>query len=141
MECAPPAPHVKGRDVQFRFPPIRLFDPFDPLASVTPLLAMRRPLLLAVIGLVLVNPGQARAVDKLPPLKPVRLKIRSIVGLARSQAPLTFEIGLECDPGKFYEGRLELKWYVGRRLVHEFLSHDLAVTGGGQLLRVTLPPI
>jgi hypothetical protein len=52
-----------------------------------------------------------------------------------------FEIGLDCDSDKLFEGRLEVKWYLGNRLVHDYLSPELAVTAGGKRLRVSLPPL
>jgi hypothetical protein len=87
------------------------------------------------------NSPMVRAADAPPPPKPIRLIVRPVVGLARSLAPQTFEVGLESTSGKFYEGRLELQWYIGRRLVHEFVSRDLAITRGGQRMRLTVPPI
>jgi hypothetical protein len=86
-------------------------------------------------------PPVVRAADAPPPPRPIRLIVRPVVGLARSLAPQTFEIGLESTSGKYYEGRLELQWYVGRRLVHEFVSRDLAIPRGGQRMRLTVPPI
>lgn len=102
---------------------------------------MRRTILLVVIGLVLEVPRLLAAADTQKSLKPLRFSVKSIVPRARSHAPQMIEVGLDCDSDKLFEGRLELKWYLGKRLVHEFLSHELAVTAGGQRLRVTLPPI
>ncbi|MGE5194194.1 MAG: hypothetical protein ACM3U2_17005, partial [Deltaproteobacteria bacterium] len=102
---------------------------------------MQRLILLATVGLVLAMPGRGGAIDRPVPPKPVRLKVRSIVGLGRTQAPQTVEISLDCDLGKSYEGRLELKWYAGHALVHEFHSHEMTLTAAGQQLRLTLPAI
>src|SRR5205823_9789426 len=72
---------------------------------------------------------------------PISVSIKSITARARSQAPQTVIIGLTCDVGKFFEGSLEVKWYLGKRLVHDYLSQEMVETDGGQKLRVTLPPI
>ncbi len=77
-----------------------------------------------------------------PPVPPpIRVSVKSIMARARSQAPQTVLISLECDPAKLFEGRLEIKWYLGKRLVHDYLSQEMIVTGSNQKLRVTLPPL
>jgi len=73
--------------------------------------------------------------------KPLALAIKSIVPRPRSQSPQTVEIDIGCNSPQLIEGRLELKWYVGQRLVHDYVSPDLAITAGGQRFRLVLPPI
>jgi len=96
---------------------------------------------LSLIGLSLGVPRLIVAADNPKLLKPLRFSVKPIIPKARSHAPQLFEIGLDCDSDKFFEGRLELKWYLGKRLVHHYVSHELAVTPGGQRLRVALPPV
>ena len=117
------------------------FDHFDRFDSVSFVPAMRRLIPLMMLGLVLAMPGGAGAFDRPAPPKLIRLKVRPVVGLGRTQAPQTFEISLDCDVGKAYEGWLELKWYAGHALVHEFRSHEIALTSAGQRMRTTLPTI
>ena len=76
-----------------------------------------------------------------PPPKPLKLTIKSIMPLARSQSPQTFDVEIACDSHELFQGRLELKIYLGNRLLHDFLSHELAVTAGGQRFRIMLPPL
>ncbi len=102
---------------------------------------MRRFLLLVLIGLSLGAPRQAAAADNSKLVKPIRFSAKPIIPKARSHAPQMFELSLDCDADKFFEGRLEVKWYIGKRLVHDYLSHELVVTAGGQRLRVALPPL
>jgi hypothetical protein len=73
--------------------------------------------------------------------KPLTLAIKSIVPRPRSQSPQTVEVDIGCNSPQLIEGRLEIKWYVGQRLVHDYQSPDLAVTAGGQRFRLLLPPI
>lgn len=72
---------------------------------------------------------------------PLSLTARPVVARARSQAPQTIEVFLDSSSSQLVQGRLHLKWYLGKRLVHEFVSGDLAIAAGGQRLRVMLPPI
>lgn len=101
---------------------------------------MRRTILLSLFGLLLACRGDAVAADVKPP-RPIRFKILPAAGLGRSQAPQTYEVWLESASKKMYEGRLELKTYIGSRLVNEYLSQELAVTDIGQRFRMMLPPI
>lgn len=72
---------------------------------------------------------------------PLSLTVRPVVARARSQAPQTIEVFLDSSTSQLVQGRLHLKWYLGKRLVHEFVSSDLAIAAGGQRLRLMLPPI
>jgi len=76
-----------------------------------------------------------------PPPKPLKLKIRPIIPLARSQSPQTFEVELACDSPDLFQGHLELKFYLEKRLLHDFITPDLAVTAGGHRFRIVLPPL
>ena len=96
------------------------------------------PTSLALLVLTLVA-GPGAAANTLP--KPLKLTIKSIMPRARSQAPQTFEVNISCNSPELFQGRLELKIYLGKRLVHEFLSHDLAVTAGDYRFRLVLPPL
>ncbi len=96
-------------------------------------------MLLTLVTLLLVSLGQVLAADR--PLKPLRFMITPVVGLGRSQAPQAFEIWLECNPNKLFEGRLELKSYIGTRLIHEYLSQELTVTEAGLRVRIMLPSV
>src|SRR5262245_11103890 len=123
----------------------KLDSPFDSFNG-SPRVTLRRDrlmclLLPAATALAAVISATAQAADVPPPPKPIRLIVRPVAGLARSLAPQTFEGGLESTSGKFYAGRLELQWYVGRQLVHEFVSRDLAITRDGLRMRLTVPPI
>ncbi len=102
---------------------------------------MRQMVFVALLGLMLASPSLMMSADGAPPYTPLTLKINSIVRRARSQAPQTLEISIDCTSPQLFEGRLEIKWYIGKRLVHEYLSHELAITAGGQRWRVALPPI
>lgn len=102
---------------------------------------MRRTFLLCLLGLLLACRGDAVAADFKPP-RLIRLKVIPIAGLGRSQAPQTYEIWIESTSSKVYEGRLELKTYIGTRLVNDYLSQELVVgDGGGLRLRMMLPPL
>ncbi len=102
---------------------------------------MRRLLLLSLIVLSATAPRLVAAPADPKLLKPLRFVVRPIIPKARSHAPQFFEISLGCDSDKYFEGRLELKWYLGNRLVHDYLSPELAVAAGGRKLRVAVPPI
>src|SRR5579871_3661470 len=102
---------------------------------------MRRIILLSVLSLLLACRGNSMAAD-VKPIKPIRLKVMPIAGLGRSQAPQNYEIWLEAAPHKLFEGRLELKTYIGARLVNDYLSQELVVSdGGGTRFRMMLPPL
>jgi len=101
-----------------------------------------RNLLAAGLAVVAVagSGGALRSAGAAVP-KPVTLSIKSIVPRPRSLAPQTVEVDLGCNASELIEGRLEIKWYVGQRLVHDYVSPDLAITAGGQRFRLELPPI
>src|SRR6516165_9985912 len=102
---------------------------------------MRRLFLAACLSLVIAGAigPTAAAAPPVPP--PIRVSIKSIMARARSQAPETIIVGLDCEPEKLFEGRLEIKWYLGKRLVHDYLSQEMIVSSVAQRLRITLPPI
>ncbi|MSR58841.1 MAG: hypothetical protein EXS05_14515 [Planctomycetaceae bacterium] len=72
---------------------------------------------------------------------PVKLSITSLVARARSQAPQMIEVSLNNSLNQLLEGELELKFYVGRRLVGEYQSDTLVLSGDTQRFRIMLPPI
>ncbi len=76
-----------------------------------------------------------------PPPPPLKLLVKSIMPRARSQSPQTFEVEIVCDSPQLFQGHLELKVYLGKRLLHDFVSQVLAVTAGGQRFRLLLPPL
>jgi hypothetical protein len=98
---------------------------------------------LRCLGLVIVlaAPRLGQAASQPAPLKPLKLSVRSIVPRARSQAPQTVDIRLGCNSPKLFTGRLELKWYLNKRLVHEYVSPELTVTEGGHMFRILVPQI
>jgi hypothetical protein len=95
------------------------------------------------LGLVvlLATPGLAQAQGNPPALKPLKLKVISTVARARSQAPQTVDIRVSCNSPKLFTGRLLLKWYLNKRLVHDYVSPELTVTEGGHQFRVLVPQV
>src|SRR5258708_17697272 len=99
---------------------------------------MRQIFWLRLIAAVLALWGAGRPADAGGLLS---LTVRPVVARARSQAPQTIEVFLDSSTSQLVQGRLHLKWYLGKRLVHKFVSSDLAIAAGGQRLRLMLPPI
>lgn len=94
------------------------------------------PFLLALIALSF--PASARAANP-PQVLPLRMGLTSMVPRPRSQAPQIVELGLQSDLPELLQGRLELQWYYGKRLIHSYVSPELVVATGSQRLRLTLP--
>ena len=101
---------------------------------------MRRIGLISLIALVLAISGLP-SVAAAPPPKPLKLVVKPIMTRARSQSPQTLDVEILCDSSELFQGRLELKVYLDKRLLHVIESHDLAITAGGQRFRILLPPL
>src|SRR5262249_49980201 len=91
--------------------------------------------------LLLAAPGLAQAAGNPPTPKPLKLKVISIVPRARSQAPQTVDIRISCNSPKLFTGRLMLKWYLNKKLVHEYVSPEMTVTEGGNTFRLLVPQV
>lgn len=93
------------------------------------------------LAVLLGAPGLVQAVDNPPPLKPLKLRLISVVPRARSQAPQTVDVRVSCNSPKLFTGRLILKWYLNKKLVHEYVSPELTVTDGGYQFRLLVPQV
>jgi hypothetical protein len=93
--------------------------------------------LIAMLG----TPGLAQTPPKPPLLKPLKLSVRPLVPRARSQAPQTVDIRIGCISPKLFTGRLVLKWYLNKKFVHEYVSHEITVTEGGYMFRLLVPQV
>jgi hypothetical protein len=81
----------------------------------------------------LLAPG-ALAADKLSvDLIPLGLR-------ARNGAPITVEARFKWDSTRILEGRLEMEFLEGNRVLGRYRSGELALTGGEQKFRMLLPP-
>ncbi|MFN0053713.1 MAG: hypothetical protein ACKV0T_16150 [Planctomycetales bacterium] len=76
-----------------------------------------------------------------PPKTPIKLTVMGLAPRARSQAPQTIEVSLDNKMTRVVEGVVELKVYVGRRVVMDYRSEPLVLATDPQKLRLTLPPI
>ncbi|MGQ0634571.1 MAG: hypothetical protein ACT4QC_08170 [Planctomycetaceae bacterium] len=72
---------------------------------------------------------------------PIRLAVASPIPRPRSQAPQAVDFVLDSRLDQILEGNVEIKIYVGRKLVQEWNSGTLALGEGSQRLRTLLPPI
>ncbi|MBI3865791.1 MAG: hypothetical protein HY290_28290 [Planctomycetia bacterium] len=102
---------------------------------------MKRLLDVIFVVLLAAAPGAVVAAPRPPPLKPLKMSFRTVVPRARSQAPQTVDIRVDCNSPLLFTGRLELDWYVNKRLVHQYISPELTVTQGGQMYRLLVPQI
>jgi len=59
---------------------------------------------------------------------------------ARNQAPIPVEARFKWDSTRILEGRLEMEFHEGNRVLGRYRSGDLALTGGVQRFRMLLPP-
>lgn len=59
----------------------------------------------------------------------------------RSDAPLPVEARFKWDSTRLLEGRLEMEFREGNRVLGHYRSGELALSGGEQSFRVLLPPI
>jgi hypothetical protein len=59
---------------------------------------------------------------------------------ARNEAPIPVEARFEWDSTRILEGRLEMAFHEGNRVLGRYRSGDLALTGGEQKFRMLLPP-
>jgi len=101
--------------------------------------SLYRLLLGLVAGLgFLASPGLLPAAEI---KSPVRLKINPVIPRPRSHAPQILEVVLDHQFKQLVEGTLELRIYVGRRLVVEYDSLPLVVTNDPQRFQITIPPI
>lgn len=100
---------------------------------------LHRLLLGLVAGFAILSPIGTLAA---PDLKsPVRLKVSPVIPRGRSHAPQIIEVVLSHQFKQLVEGVLELRFYVGRRLVLEYDSLPLVVTNEPQRFQITIPPI
>jgi hypothetical protein len=95
---------------------------------------------IGLIAIVLAISGLP-SVAAAPPPKPLKLVVKSIMPRARSQSPQAIDVELLCESSELLQGRLELKVYLDKHLLHVCESHDLAITAGGQRFRILLPPL
>lgn len=100
---------------------------------------LHRLLLGLVAGFAILAPISTLAA---PDIKsPVRLKVSPVIPRGRSHAPQIIEVVLSHQFKQMVEGVLELRFYVGRRLVLEYDSLPLVVTNEPQRFQITIPPI
>jgi hypothetical protein len=59
---------------------------------------------------------------------------------ARNEAPVPVEARFKWDSTRILEGRLEMEFHEGNRVLGRYRSGDLALTGGEQRFRLLLPP-
>ena len=86
-----------------------------------------------LIALQLLAAG-ASAADKLQAdLIPLGLR-------ARNEAPITVEARFKWDSTRILEGRLEMEFREGNRVLGQYRSGEMALTGGEQKFRMLLPP-
>ena len=60
---------------------------------------------------------------------------------ARNSAPIPVEARFKWDGTRVLEGRLELEFHEGERVLGRFRTDDLALTTGEQRFRLLLPPL
>jgi len=59
---------------------------------------------------------------------------------ARNQSPISVEARFKWTSTRILEGRLEMEFHEGNRVLGRYRSGDLALTGGEQTFRMLLPP-
>ena len=59
---------------------------------------------------------------------------------ARNEAPITVEARFRWDSTRILEGRLEMEFLEGNRVLGRYRSGEMALTGGEQKFRMLLPP-
>jgi hypothetical protein len=59
---------------------------------------------------------------------------------ARNEAPIPVVVKFDWDGTHILEGRLEMEFHEGNRILGHYRSGDLALTGGEQKFRMLLPP-
>ena len=59
---------------------------------------------------------------------------------ARNNSPVPIEARFKWNSTRILEGRLEMEFHEGNRLLGQYRSGDLALTGGEQSFRMLLPP-
>jgi hypothetical protein len=59
---------------------------------------------------------------------------------ARNQSPIPVEVRFKWNSDRILEGRLEMEFHEGNRVLGRYRSGDLALTGGDQTFRMLLPP-
>ena len=59
---------------------------------------------------------------------------------ARNEAPIPIEAKFNWDSTRILEGRLEMEFREGNRVLERYRSGDFALTGGEQKFRMLLPP-
>ena len=89
----------------------------------------------------LVTPKVLLAVPPVDSPQALKLSIRSVVPRARSQAPQQVDLGVLTKSQKIFTGKLHLKWYLNKRLVHEYISPEISVTEGSPRFRVLVPQV
>lgn len=93
-----------------------------------------RKLWAALIVLQLLAAG-ARAADKLS------ADLIPLVFRARSGAPIPVDARFKWDGARILEGRLEMEFREGARVLGRYRSGDMALTTGEQRFRMLLPPL
>ena len=89
---------------------------------------------LAIGAILQLVAGRADAADKLQAdLIPLGLR-------ARNEAPITVEARFKWDSTHILEGRLEMEFLEGNRVLGRYRSGEMALTGGEQRFRMLLPP-
>jgi len=77
----------------------------------------------------------ALAADKL------RVDILPTGPRVRNEAPVPVEVKFNWDSARLLEGRLEMEFHEGNRVLGRYRSGDLALSGGEQRFRMLLPPV
>ena len=78
--------------------------------------------------------GSAFAAEKL------QVDLIPLGARARNQSPIPVEARFKWDSARILEGRLEMEFREGNRVLGRYRSGDLALTGGDQSFRMLLPP-
>lgn len=90
--------------------------------------------ILALLVALQLLPTDALAAEKLQvDLIPLGLR-------ARNEAPITVEARFKWDSTHILEGRLEMEFLEGNRVLGRYRSGEMALTGGEQTFRMLLPP-
>ena len=128
---------VKFAVFNFQF---AIFNPFGwhGVAAIRGLTPPARQVFHFLVALLLLLPAVGWGANS-PKTGPLKLALTSIVPRPRSQAPQTIELSLHSDLREVLQGRLEIQWYYGKDLVHNYVSPELAVMAGTQRLRLVLP--
>jgi hypothetical protein len=91
-------------------------------------------MLLAIWTILQLVAGRSVAADKLS-VNLIPLGLR-----ARNEAPITVEARCNWDSTRILEGRIEMEYLEGDRILGRYRSGEIVLTGGDQNFRMLLPP-